>query len=126
MSFVLLYGFFKNISWTYAEAAFLDGAGNFKVFFKIMLPMAMPAVIAMAIQGAIGVWNDYFTFYMYAPSKVTVSLGLYGLQSQNNYGKISYPQLFAAMIVATVPLIAIYASCQNFIVKNTTIGGIKG
>lgn len=126
MSFVLLYGFFKNISWTYAEAAFLDGASNFRVFFKIMLPMAMPAVIAMAIQGAIGIWNDYFTFYMYAPSKVTISLGLYGLQSQNDYGKISYPQLFAAMIVATVPIIVLYAACQNFIVKNTTIGGIKG
>lgn len=126
MCFVMLYGFFKNISWTYAEAAFIDGAGHFKVFFKIMLPMAMPAIIAMSIQGAIGIWNDYYTFYMYAPDKVTIALGLQGLVNQNSYGKTSYPQLFAAMTVATVPVIAIYAACQKFIVKNTTLGGIKG
>jgi raffinose/stachyose/melibiose transport system permease protein/N-acetylglucosamine transport system permease protein len=79
MGFVLLYGFFKNISWTYAEAAFLDGAGHFTVFLRIMVPMAMPAITAIAIQGAIGIWNEYYTFYMYAPDRVTVALGLYGL-----------------------------------------------
>jgi raffinose/stachyose/melibiose transport system permease protein/N-acetylglucosamine transport system permease protein len=126
MGFVLLYGFFKNLSWTYAEAAFIDGANHFKVFFKIMMPMAMPAISAIAIQGAIGIWNDYFTFYMYAPDKVTISLGLYSLQAANQYGKISYPELFAAMMISVIPVIVIYAASQNFIIKNTTLGGIKG
>ncbi|MBQ9709284.1 MAG: carbohydrate ABC transporter permease [Clostridia bacterium] len=126
MGFVLLYGFFKNISWTYAEAAFIDGANHFLVFFKIMLPMALPAISAIAISGAIGIWNEYYTFYMYTPDKVTVALGLYGLQSANSYGKISYPQLFAAMMISTIPVIVIYGCAQKFIIKNTTLGGIKG
>ncbi|MBO4940094.1 MAG: carbohydrate ABC transporter permease [Clostridia bacterium] len=126
MGFVLLYGFFKNISWTYAEAAFLDGAGHFTVFLKIMVPMAMPAITAIAIQGMIGIWNEYYTFYMYAPEKVTIALGLYGLQMQNSYGKISYPQLFAAMTISTIPVIIVYAFAQKFIIKNTTLGGLKG
>lgn len=126
MCFILLYGFFKNLSWTYAEAAFMDGGGHFLVFFKIMFPMALPAISAMAIQTAIGVWNDYFTFYMYAPDKVTIALGLHGLVTQNQYNKISYPQLFAAMMISMIPVIAVYASCKKFIVKNTTLGGIKG
>ena len=126
MCFVLLYGFFKNISWSYAEAAKIDGAGHFKIYSKIMIPLAMPGIIAMAIQGAIGIWNEYFTFYMYAPEKVTIALGLYGLSTQATYGKVSYPELFAAMMVATIPVVAVYAACQNFIIKNTTLGGVKG
>lgn len=124
--FVLLYGFFKNLSWTYAEAAFLDGAGHFSVFFKIMLPMAMPCVAAMAISSAIGIWNDYFTFYMYAPDRVTIALGLQGLVTQTQYGKTSYPELFAAMFASMVPIIILYAATQNLIIKNTVVGGIKG
>lgn len=126
MCFVLLYGFFKNLSWTYAEAAFIDGAGHFLVFFKIMLPMAMPAVLAMAIQGAIGVWNDYYTFYMYAPDKVTIALGLNGLVVQTQYNKVSYPQLFAALLAASFPVVVLYAASQKMIIRNTTLGGIKG
>lgn len=126
MCFVLLYGFFKNISWSYAEAAKIDGAGHFRIYFKVMIPLAMPGIIAMAIQGAIGVWNDYYTFYMFTPARVTISVGLYGLQSQAAYGKVSYPELFAAMMIATIPIVAVYAASQNFIIKNTSLGGVKG
>ena len=126
MCFVLLYGFFKNISWSYAEAAKIDGAGHFKIYFKVMIPLAMPGIMAMAIQGAIGIWNEYYTFYMYAPAKVTIAVGLYGLQTQAGYGKTSYPELFAAMMTATIPIVAIYAASQNFIIKNTSLGGVKG
>ena len=104
----------------------MDGAGHFTVFLKIMVPMALPAVTAIAIQGMIGIWNEYYTFYMYAPEKVTIALGLYGLQMQNQYGKISYPQLFAAMTISTIPVIVVYAFAQKFIIKNTTLGGLKG
>lgn len=124
--FILLYGFYKNISWSYAEAAMIDGAGHFSVYFRIMLPMALPGILAVAIQGFIGVWNDYFSFYMYYPSKVTISVGLYALQTQVQYSKATYPELFSAMIVSSIPIFIIYASSQNFIVKNTSMGGIKG
>ena len=125
-AFLFLYGFYKNLSWSYAEAAFIDGAGNFVTYFKIMIPMAMPAIVAIGIMNAIGVWNDYFTFYLYTPSKVTIAVGINGLSELNKAGKISYPQLFAAMIVSMIPVITIYAIAQKFIVANTTIGGIKG
>jgi len=126
MGFILLYGYYKNISWSYAEAAMIDGAGHFRVYFNIMLPMAVPAIIALAIQGMIGIWNDYFSFYMYTPSKVTISVGLYALQTQAQYSKVSYPELFAAMIVSSMPTLILYAASQNFIIKNTNMGGLKG
>lgn len=126
MSFVYLYGFFKNLSWSYAEAALVDGAGHFRIYFSIMIPMAIPAVTAVAVLQMIGIWNDYFTIYMYAPSKVTIALGLKGLVDSNSYGKISYPQIFAVMLVSIVPVVAVYAGAQKLIVNNTSVGGLKG
>lgn len=124
-SFILLYGFFKNLDWSYAEAAFIDGAGNYVVFFKIMLPMAIPGLVSVAILSAIGVWNDYFTIYMFAPSKVTIAVGLQGLISRMQF-KANYPLLFAVMIMSIIPVITVFSIFQKTIMQNTTIGGVKG
>jgi len=124
-SFILLYGFFKNLSWSYAEAAFVDGATDYGVYFRIMLPMALPGIVAVAILSAIGVWNDYFTVYMYAPSKVTIAVGLQGLVNQMQY-KANYPLLFAVLLMSIAPVILVFAIFQRKIMDNTTIGGLKG
>lgn len=124
-SFILLYGFFKNLEWSFAEAAFIDGANDYIVFFKIMLPMAIPGLISVGILSAIGVWNDYFTIYMYAPSKVTIAVGLQGLISRMQF-KANYPLLFAVMIMSIIPVIAVFSAFQKTIMKNTTLGGVKG
>ena len=124
-SFILLYGFFKNLNWSYAEAAFVDGANHYDVFFRIMLPMAIPGLIAVAILSAIGVWNDYFTVYMYAPDKVTIAVGLQGLVNQMQY-RANYPLLFAVLIMSIFPVILVFAIFQKKIMANTTLGGLKG
>ena len=124
-SFILLYGFFKNLSWSYAEAAFVDGANHYDVFFRIMLPMAIPGLAAVAILSAIGVWNDYFTVYMYAPNKVTIAVGLQGLVNKMQFGA-NYPLLFAVLIMSITPVILVFAVFQKKIMANTTLGGLKG
>ena len=58
-NFIVLYGFFSNVSWSYAEAGIIDGASDFTIFGKIMLPQAIPAVLSLFIIAFIGVWNDY-------------------------------------------------------------------
>ena len=124
-SFVLLYGFFKNLDWNYAEAAFIDGADDYVVFFRIMLPMALPGLTSVGILSAIGVWNDYFTIYMFAPSKVTIAVGLQGLVTQMQF-RANYPLMFAVMIMSIIPVVAVFAAFQKTIMENTTIGGVKG
>lgn len=123
--FLLLYGFFKSLDWSYAEAAFVDGAGHFKVFFKIMLPMALPGVLSVAIMSAIGIWNDYYTFYMYTPSKVTLALGLSILLDKAQQSG-DFPGLFSMLIISVVPVIVLFCAFQKEIMKNMTIGGLKG
>lgn len=122
-TFLFLHAFFQNLSWSYAEAAFIDGAGHFSVFFKIMMPMSIPALGALGIMGVIGTWNDFFTVYMYAPSKATVGVGLHIL-SLNIRGE--YPKLFAAMFISLIPIVTLFAIFQKPIMENVSFGGIKG
>lgn len=124
-SFLLLYGYFKNISWSYAEAAFVDGAGQFRTFFVIMMPMALPALGAVGILQAIGVWNDFFTIYMYAPELTTIAVGLqYLVDTLKSTG--DYPLLFSVMILSIIPIIVIFIIFQKTIMENTAVGGLKG
>ena len=78
------------------------------------------------ILNILGIWNEYFTFYMYAPSKVTLALGLNGLVEANKYGKVSYPELFAVMLFSVVPSVLLCTFAQKLIVNNVSIGGLKG
>ena len=124
-TFLLLYSYFKGISWSYAEAAKIDGAGNFTVFFRIMLPQARAGICAVGFMVAIGVWNDYFTPFMYLPSMYTLATGLQDLSTQATTTG-AYTQLFAAVIVATLPLLIIFGFLQKTIKENTIAGGLKG
>ena len=123
---MLLYkNYFASVSWEYAESAFLDGASNLKVFFRIMYPQAIPLIVSMAILNVIGLWNDYMTPYLYLNSKPTVALGVYNIQKNaESYG--AYPQAFAAMAFMTVFVLAIYAGFSKTIMSSMSVGGLKG
>lgn len=123
---VIYYSFFKKISWSYAEAAFIDGAGHFRVFWNIMLPMAREASIAVGITSAIRIWNDYFlpSILLTNPKVQTVAVGLRSLQVQQQYNA-TWTVLFAAVILATLPTILLYIIFQDKISKGFLMGGLK-
>lgn len=127
ISFLILYGFFQGIPWSYAEAAFVDGATDWQVFRKIMLPLAKPALGAVGIIQGINVWNDYFTPYMFLQDKekFTLGVGLRQIVLEQSYAA-DWTKMFAAMIIATIPIIIIYAIFQNTLIENTVAGGLKG
>lgn len=122
---LILYGFFKNISWSYAEAVFIDGGGHATVFFKIMLPQALPPMMTLAIMSFIGCWNDYMSPLLYMPDYPTLASGIYKIQTTMKRDG-HYPLYFAGLVIATVPVVAIYAIFSDMIMKNFTVGGLKG
>ena len=123
---MLLYkNYFSSISWEYAESAFLDGAGNLRVFFLIMYPQALPLIVSMAILNVIGLWNDYMTPYLFLNSKPTVALGVYSIQTRAEQSG-AMPQAFAAMTFMTVFVLAIYAGFSKTIMSSMSVGGLKG
>ncbi len=124
-NFLLLYGFFKNISWSYAESVFIDGGGHFTVFFKIMLPQARTPIFTLAIMASIGAWNDYMGPLLYLPDFPTVASGLYRIQtSLERQG--DYPIIFASLFLSAIPVVVVFSIFSDKIMTNFTIGGLKG
>ena len=124
-NFLFLYGFFRNISWTYAEAAFVDGATDFQVFYKVMLPLAKPSIIALGVIHSIGLWNDYITPSIYLKNYPTLAVGLRSL-SAAMLAKGAYAEMFATMIISILPILIIFIIFQKTIMENTVVGGLKG
>ena len=124
-NFVMIYGFFRTISWSYAEAAMIDGADDFQIFTKVMIPQVMPSLVAIAIISLINYWNDYFNPYMFLKSHPTVAVGLEKLMQQAE-SQNEWPQLFAAITISIAPIIVIFAAFQKTIMENTVAGGLKG
>lgn len=123
---MLLYkNYFSSISWEYAESAFLDGAGNLRVFVSIMYPQALPLIVSMAILNVIGLWNDYMTPYLFLNSKPTVALGVYSIQTRAERNG-AMPQAFAAMTFMTIFVLIIYAAFSKTIMSSMSVGGLKG
>lgn len=123
-TFIMMYGIFKNIDWAYAEAVYIDGGGNNTVFFKIMFPQALPALTAMAVNSAIGLWNNYGTPLMYMPSTPTVASGLYKISLyMTDNGR---PLYYAGLTISIIPVMVLYGFMSGSMMKNLSIGGLKG
>ena len=123
--FLILYAFFKNVDWSYAESAFLDGAGHWKVLLNIMLPMALPSVAALAVSNFIASWNNYSDVLLYLPNMPTLSTGLYVYQTKMMY-QADRPLLYAGMIISLIPVMAVYWTLKSTLMQMTFEGGVKG
>ena len=124
-NFLLLYACFLGISKSYEEAAQMEGASSWTVFVKIMVPQAVPVILSLSVIQFIGVWNDFYTPYMFLPSKVTLAVGLDILNSKMTYDN-NYPMLFAIMVISVIPVLVLFMLFQKTIMENTVAGGLKG
>ena len=114
---------FDALSDSYVEAAKLDGCSNYGVFFKIMLPLAMPVIIYESIGVLSGAWSDFFTPLLVLDKNAVVPLRIYRLQSDSSVQMNTY---FMALVFASVPPFIIFAIFQKRILGGVNIGGVKG
>ena len=124
--FLVFYATFKGISWSYAEAAQLDGAGDFKVFFNVMIPLARNTIFAVFILYFIQYWNDYYTPMIFLKSMPTIAYGLQQSQLPTNPNRTSIPEQLASAFWMSVPIIILFIAFRNKIIGNVTMGGLKG
>lgn len=124
-TFLILYAFFQNVAWEYAEAAMIDGASHDLVFWKIMLPQVMPALLTLFITSFIGGWNDYMTSILYYPSYPTLASGLYLYESAMESSS-NYPVYFAGVFISIIPILILFIAFQKLIMTSVSIGGLKG
>ncbi len=127
MNYLLVYGTYKNISNTYMEAAEIDGANDFRIYFQIMLPQAMGIIGTLWMFGFIGMWNDYATVNLYMSERPTVAIGLETIRrTYTDNGRYDYPLYYAALVLSMIPIIILFVCFQKQIMKLSLGGGIKG
>lgn len=124
-NFLFLEAFYRNVSWEYAEAAFVDGASATQVYFKIMFPQAIGMIATLAIMQFIGYWNDYSTPLVMFKNLPNLALGLYLYEMKMIRGA-NMPVYFAGLVISIVPVLTIFAFCQNSIMEKVALGGLKG
>lgn len=130
-SFLISYGFFKSMSWSYAEAAKIDGANAFKIYFSVMLPQALPISLTFMITHAIGYWNEYNTIILYMPSFPTLASGLFEykeviVRHPNEVLKKHYPVYYSGLVISIIPCVILFAAASSKIFTSLSIGGLKG
>lgn len=123
--FLVLYAFFKNVDWSYAESAFIEGASHTKVFTKIMIPMALPAISALMVSNFIASWNNYADVLLYLPNMPTLSAGIQVFNTKMMY-QADRPLFYAGMLISLIPVMVVYYTMQKFMLQLDFEGGLKG
>lgn len=125
-TFFLYYAaYFKNLSWTYAEAAKIDGANHFQIYFKVMLPQASPIFGALFLTQWVSIWNSYESALIYLPNLPTLPVGIYQFNTEMIY-QARLDILFAACVIIAIPAIILFVAFNKVITTNVSIGGLKG
>lgn len=121
-----LTAFFRTLPTSVAEAALIDGASHTRTFFQVMLPMAKPGLISVAIFNFLGQWNQYMlpTVLNTEPEKKVLSQGLVELAVSQGY-KGDWSGLFAGLVMAMLPVLAAYIIFQRQVVAGLTAGALK-
>ena len=119
--------YFLTIPKDFEEAAKLDGAGYFKTFWRVMLPLAAPAIAALAILQFQGTWNDFFwPLILFGQGNEDLSTMQLGLAQFTFTYQTLWPQLMAGSLIAIVPILVIFLIFQRFFIAGVTAAGVKG
>ncbi|HEY3757782.1 MAG TPA: carbohydrate ABC transporter permease [Opitutaceae bacterium] len=126
----VLSGFFRSLPRALYEAAVIDGCGELGAFWRVMLPLARPGLVTVAIFQFIGVWKEYFFAFMLLGGDVsgharTLPLGLANLSIAAEF-RTDYGMLFAGIVLVTVPILIVYLLLQRHIVSGVAAGALKG
>jgi N-acetylglucosamine transport system permease protein len=121
-----LTGFFATLPKELTEAAFVDGAGHYRTFFFVMLPLARPGLISIGIFNALGMWNQYLIplFLNNDESKYLVTQGLAKMAADAGYAA-DFSGLFAGLIIGMLPVLVLYLIFQKQIQSGMTAGALK-
>ncbi len=120
-----LMGYFRSIPSELEEAAMTDGATRLQAFWRIVLPLAKPALLAVGLFTLTNAWNEFLFAFVFITDESLKTLPL-GLQSMIVGDVVPWGQLSAASILISVPVVICYAWAQRFLVEGLTVGSVKG
>ncbi|HIZ09339.1 MAG TPA: carbohydrate ABC transporter permease [Candidatus Borkfalkia avicola] len=125
-NFLIIYSTFNSLSWSYGEAALIDGASDFKVYWKIMMPLIYPTLSGLFVLAFVSNWNDYMTPLVYLAQKPTMAYGVFQFQFLASSLGYTTPHVLAGFIISMIPILILFFIFQDKIMNNVTAGGLKG
>ncbi len=126
LSVFIYVGFIRSIPIELEEAAMIDGASTWRVFFKVIFPILRPTAMTIAILNAMWIWNDYLLPYLVIGSEwktIPVAVQAYMVGS---YGQKDMGGFMAMLVLSIVPIIIFFLIGQKSIIKGVTAGAVKG
>jgi multiple sugar transport system permease protein len=126
----LLRQFFLTIPREIEEAAIIDGANVLQTFFRVMLPLVKPALLAVTIFAFTANWNNFMSplIYLSTPDKFTLPLGLYQFNSAFAGGGEAprWNYMMGMAVLMTIPIVLLYFRAQKYFIEGLTVGAVKG
>ena len=121
----LMYSFFQSIPSELEEAALIDGCNRLTAFIRVVVPLARPGLATLLIFTGTSVWNEYLmaSVLIHQPNLETLPLGLVNFTTAHS---TNYPELFAALTIATAPIVMLYLVAQRQFISGLTAGALKG
>lgn len=125
LSVFMYSGFVKSIPLEIEEAAMIDGCSPMKMFFQIVLPILKPISITVAILNTMWIWNDYLLPYLVIGTEYkTIPIAIQYLKG--GYGSIDMGAMMAMLVLAILPIVIFYLTCQKYIIEGVVAGAVKG
>lgn len=137
---IITISYFRGLPYELEEAAKIDGANDYTILLKIMMPLAKPIIAVVSLYYMVSLWNNYFTamIYLNKRSLYPLQLVLREILIQNDTNTVgaasnagdaqSYAEnlKYAVIVVSTIPILCVYPFIQRYFVKGVTIGAVKG
>ena len=122
----LLKSYMDGIPVELDEAAMVDGAGNFTVFYKIILPLALPQLVVIFLFSFIATYSEYVisSVFLQNPNKMTLALGLQSFIT--NQFAAHWTLFSAAAVLSSIPIMVVFMALQKYIQNGLSVGGVKG
>jgi raffinose/stachyose/melibiose transport system permease protein len=122
-SVFLMAGFMRTLPRELAESAQLDGAGEFRAFWDIMLPLTRPALATVAILNGVGIWNEFFVPLVLTPDVPTLQVGVNNLRG---FYSTDWGNIFAGVTLAALPVLVAYWLLTKQFIRGLSAGAVKG
>ncbi len=124
----LLRQFYRGIPNDLSDAARIDGAGELRIWWQIVMPLSRPALAAVTIFSFTGVWEDYFNplIYLDDQNKFTLQLGLKAFENATSGGTPQWNYLMAIGLLIIIPVVVVFFFGQKYFIEGVTLTGLKG
>ncbi len=119
-------GFVQSIPIEIEEAAMIDGCSPIRTFFSVVLPIMKPTYISVGILETMWIWNDFLLPYLTLDLNKYSTIAITIQRMQGSYGRVDMGAIMAALVLAVIPIVVFYLSCQKYIIKGVAAGAVKG